>query len=649
MLRKIINTHSIRFLAGVILAAIFLFISVYHYHNLKAAVFFFCLFIGSGLINIQESVFSKKVLSCLYALWLVFSAVATLFFTQFVLNELFPEKGIIQTVLGVLLILAIYLLGLAVTNKIRVTTTVISAAMMIFACLNYFVYLFRGSEIAPADILSIGTAGNVVAQYSFTVPRSMFYSIGLFIAYYFISFGFPEYIPDNNTRLRIRSICASAACAVLLVLGSRCVAPHHFRQSGSAGNGCLLNFVLLFKQTFVAKPEGYAPEKVDKISEMYQSQAIESKNLPDIIVVMDESFADFDILGNSVRTDVEVTPFIDSLNDNVTKGYALSSVFGGGTPNSEYEFLSGNTMMFLPTGAICYQQFIKGPTYSLAWYLRSLGYSTTAMHPGIPNSWMRDRIWPYLGFDECYFEDDFPRQKMMRGFVSDEEKVEKIEDVYSKHIKASNEPVFIFGVTIQNHGSFDYDKDDFTNSISLVDYSGFYDDVEQYLTLIHETDLAMQELIDYCSSVERDVVVLFYGDHYPCLDNGFFEEVHGGSFNSLDEQTLQYEVPFFIWTNYKSEEETIELTSLDYLSTYLFEKAGIEQPSYNCFLKAIREVVPAMNSRGYFSSEAGHFKVYDEAEGEEKEALRNYHYLEYNCLFDGDNLCSLFSSYIENK
>lgn len=172
-------------------------------------------------------------------------------------------------------------------------------------------------------------------------------------------------------------------------------------------------------------------------------------------------------------------------------------------------------------------------------------------------------------------------------------------------------------------------------------------DVEQYLSLINASDSAVEDLIGYFSKIDNEVVIVFFGDHFPQLNSSFYEEVHGGPFDTLDEQMLQYEVPFFIWTNFESREETVELTSLNYLSVYMFEKAGMEPPPYDRYLETLRETIPAMNSRGYYSNAAGRFLEMDMAEGDEETALREYSYMEYNCLFDPENLNEIFSAYYD--
>lgn len=95
---------------------------------------------------------------------------------------------------------------------------------------------------------------------------------------------------------------------------------------------------------------------------------------------MNEAFSDLSVLGE-FTTNKEYLPFIQSLTDNTVKGNVYVSVKGGNTPNSEFEFLTGTSMAYLPAGSIPYQQYINSDTPSMVSQLEELGYSTTAMHP----------------------------------------------------------------------------------------------------------------------------------------------------------------------------------------------------------------------------------------------------------------------------
>lgn len=54
-------------------------------------------------------------------------------------------------------------------------------------------------------------------------------------------------------------------------------------------------------------------------------------------------------------------------------------------------------------------------------------------------------------------------------------------------------------------------------------------------------------------------------------------------------------------------------------------------------LKAVEEVIPAINAAGYYSVEKGRFATLDEAAGEEAKMLKMYEILQYNNLFDEKN------------
>ena len=109
---------------------------------------------------------------------------------------------------------------------------------------------------------------------------------------------------------------------------------------------------------------------------------------PHIIAIMNESWADFEEFGNLSLTD-SVMEYIPSLD--AAKGHAYTSVFGAGTSASEFEFLTGNTMAFLPPGSIPYQQYILEPSESMASVLKDNGYTCLAFHPGERSSWQRNQ------------------------------------------------------------------------------------------------------------------------------------------------------------------------------------------------------------------------------------------------------------------
>ena len=145
-------------------------------------------------------------------------------------------------------------------------------------------------------------------------------------------------------------------------------------------------------------------------------------------------------------------------------------------------------------------------------------------------------------------------------------------------------------------------------------------------------------------------MVLFFGDHLPGIETGFYEELYGGSFDTLDRQMLSYTVPFVIWANYDIPEQTVECTSLNYLGRYLLEAAGMELPPYYSFLKDLEERIPAVNAMGYYSASWQTYLPLSEAEGEEAQWLSRYEILQYNGMFDKNGRSDVFfGQYIKTE
>ena len=581
---------------------------------------------------------------------LLFSAFIASYCSQMILNQNLLSLELLKILMncGIVLALCLILLLLTGSDKASILIAVISVFLLSVA--DYYVYQFRGSELSPIDFGAFKTAMLVSDGYNFTIPITTIHAYAILTVYLIFILRLPKAeIPNNKKRL-----CAGGTVLFLIIfigVNFTGMKAESFDLSGAAHNGYLLNFCLLFKQLYVVKPYEYSPEKVNELAEKYDNSDSEKNpdQYSDIIVIMNESFADINKLGENLHTNKEVLPFTSSLTENTIRGYALSSVYGGGTPNSEYEVLTGNTMMYLPEGVIPYQQYIDGPVYSMVSVLKGLGYKTIGMHPFNSSGWQRSRVYPLLGFDETYYVEDFPQKDLIRSFVSDQEMYDFLLEKYRDNTYAKDEHLFIFGVTMQNHGGYDriIHEDDALNKredweVTIDNTDGVtYKDAEQYLTLIHESDRAIQSFIKELESIDRKVTVLFFGDHLPGLNPDFYTMVHGGNFDSLDDIQLKYTVPFFIWTNYESEEDYLPITSLNYLSNYIYEKANIDLPAYNLFLKDIEKVIPAINANGYWSEQKQCFSSLKDAEGSEYEWLQKYSWLEYNSIIDRNNTSRL--------
>lgn len=578
------------------------------------------------------------------------SSALTVFLVQWLLLdlELFAKTTFFKLFLNALCVLVVHLIALFFTNRTSISVMIAHGFFIVLAFINYYVYLFRGNEFFFSDLRAIGTGLSVAGKYKFELNEKCVFVIAISLLLCIIVSRF-QISFKNKLHMRLIIGLSAVLAVIIVMLNTYDANTETWEQKGTYKNGYVLNFILSARDSFVFAPEGYSLESITKLEQAYESgsqnTAVDSyEEEPTIIVIMSESFADLSVIGE-FETNEPLTPFYDSLEENTIKGYALTSVYGAKTPNSEWEFLTGGSMAFLPEGSVVYQQYINDTPTSLVSTLKNEGYTCVSMHPYYETGWSRDLIYPTFGFDESYFIEDFDQTQLVREYISDRELYRNIIERYET--RGVDENLFIMSISMQNHGGYVKDYENFKENYYKLGRS--YTDANQYFSLLRESDEALEELITYFSQVDEPVEIVFFGDHQPGLTSDFYTLLNGKGLSGLTLEELEalYTVPFFIWTNYDTAEETVEITSLNYLSTMALERAGIDLPAYNLFLADLMKVVPAINARGYYSLENERYMYLEAAKGEEAKWLMEYENLQYNGLFDTKNTSEVFFPYLE--
>lgn len=625
---------------GCFIGIIFIFIYA-NFDFTEIGILFFIACALMGCMKVQPS--GKVADTVVWATWILASVLCMLW-EPFILigsNGIYEVNPAVY-VLNLLLITMLLSIALSITGKLRLSILIVSFLSMVCMTINLFVIVYRGTGIQAADLLSIGTALNVAGGYSFQFTLYMVLGWSIWVLIMFHSCSLPQReLTVRGLPKKIGLLLLAFVCFGIVSLHAPFIKIQTWGKEGMRLNGGYLNFFLSFQQSKVKQPENYSAVVIDQLEARFCSpEETEENALPDIVIVMNETFSDLSMVSDgNLKTNEDVIPFFHSFSENTVKGYALASVLGGTTPNSEYEALTGNSTAFLPYGACPFQQYIKSDSYSLTWALKNMGYHCEYTHPYLSNGWSRSKVIPYLGFETVTFLEDYPQKNLVREFVSDQEVYDFVLD---KLNGSDDTPHFIFAVTMQNHGGYDYEGDNYEQTIFLNGLSQEYPEAEQYLSLVHESDRALEQFILSLEQREKDTVVLFFGDHLPGLSSEFYEDLFCGKSDSLEEKMKMYTVPFFVWANYDIEEQEIPLTSLNYLTNYLLEAANIPLPPYNQFLKAVQEKIPAINLYGYYSVAEGGFLEISEAAGAEKEWLDAYMCLQYNSMFDRKNVSDLF-------
>ncbi len=504
---------------------------------------------------------------------------------------------------------------------------------MAFGLIDAAVIQFSGNIITANDITAIGTAANVAARYTFKIMPLMITQLVLYAACMVVLLRAREVRPElKRLRVRLVALVCLLATAAYPAYTLKTKKPNTWKTKGIRLNSALMELLLEAKMIRVRPPKGYSTEALAGLSEKYPAReaSVEGDKRPHVIAVMIEAFSDLRVLGD-FETDVDYMPYTRELMKASVSGTALVSTFGGGTARSEWEFLTGNSMGFLPGGSMPFRQYMGSDENSIVRVFKNAGYHTVGMHPFKANGWGRNKVYPALGFDDVYFIDDLAWDEYVRGFVSDRAFVHQVIHLFENRDR--NAPMFFFGVTIQNHS--DYYYEDYAPTVHLQGLDRDYPAVEQYLSLILETDGAIRELIEYFSACDEPVQIVLFGDHEPATGSGFRSAV--GVKNSQQ----RYQVPFVMWDNYEHRVEAVPLTSVNYLPARLLDLAGIQKPSFYCMLSEVSQTVEAMNQQGCFVN--GRFCAYSGKDSPEAAALLNdYRFYQYGNMFDRNADRTLF-------
>lgn len=534
----------------------------------------------------------------------------------------------------------LFLFVFFIAGRTSISMAICVSAIAIIGVGNYFVVMFRSNPIVPWDIYSFETAMSVADNYVFSVDWALAEHIAMFILMLIVGV-------RTNIRLNkkiLRPILTVAMCIPAYFYISYLWQDNLERNTGlndtlfnakymHSKDGFFVSFILDIHFLQIEEPKNYSDEYALSLLNEQEVEKVETpEELPDIIAIMDETFSDPAVLGD-FETNKDYMPFVHSILRgevaNTISGYTDVSVLGGNTANSEFEFLTGNSMAFFPNGSVPYLQYIRDGISTIVPQLEEYGYTTYGTHPYRAKGWNREFIYDLMGFDYRYFQGSFPFEDKLRNYVSDEADFKSI----LKWRNNTEGPFFMFNVTMQNHSNYGGDFDNFDPQIVAKFKNTFSNKyLNKYLSLMYETDQDVASLLSELSQSDRKTIVVFWGDHQPndYVVRPIYKE-YGLDFDNqtYEQQQQRQKTPFFIWANYDIQEQTNVEISLNYLNILLFETAGLQLDEYQTFRKNLWQgQIPMMNAVGYRNDD-GDLVEYDDAPEEIQNLLNEYQNIQY--------------------
>ena len=589
------------------------------------------------------------------------------------------ESG--RMIFNFLLIYIIFGIFYMFTGKLKPSICISSILIFIVGIINYFITTFRGTPLVPWDIFSVNVALTVLPTFTFKLTGQLLTAIILFLITLIIL------IFSKIENIKTKVINRTIRITLLIFITIFFIVFYHTDFINVFGldhnwdpkeeyhnNGLLASLMKQSKNLIIDLPDGYSIEalheimsetkldinkKIESVSEKNVSdqenieniitteetttisteKTTEKQELPHIIAIMNESFADLSVI-DEFSVSEDYMPYFRSLEKNTIKGNVHVSVFGATTPNTEWEFLTANSMAFVPYRTVPYQQYITRKSYSLATLLKEQGYSTYAMHSYYPQGYNRNIVYPLIGFDKFLHINNMENVTYIREYPDDKSTYDNIISIFEN--KKEDEKIFNFTLTMQNHGS--YTDTNYKNTITAENNE--YPKLNQYLSLIKEADNSFKYLIEYFENYEEPTIIVMFGDHQPYVEDEFYNKLLSSYEDpeSKEAKETKYITPFIIWANYDFDYTSYDVDdiSINYLSSLVLDVAGIEKTLYLEFLDNMREFIPIITGNGYVDK-YNHYHDFTE-ETEFTNLIKQYNYLQYNNMFDKNNkLTNLFT------
>ena len=511
-----------------------------------------------------------------------------------------------------------------VTRLAPLATFVSGCAGLVPAAVNFYTLQLRGEPFLPWDLTQVKEAAGVAAAAGLKVQPGMVWAGGVLLALTVLSHFLYRRRGRAALPVRLVSIAASLAALLALVFGvflqpavtqSFGIYPDAWMQDRYyRWYGVITGFMTNLTNLEIDEPEGYSEEAVNTLlDETEAAGAIRTgPNFPDsyaartdpaaiekeptIIYVMDESYWDVSELEQyGVTFDTDVSPNLHALQQTSAYGKVYSPSFGGGTCDVEFEALTGHSVGFLPSGCKPYQQHVTRPMFALPSYLKDRGYQTAAVHCYYAKYWSRNTAYPNLGFDDFISLEDMRGVEKVRGYywkgglVTDASMGEQIIEEYERLKAASDAPVFLHAVTMQNHTNYNaanYPDDQRVHVTSAPAglKASTVGALEDFATGVRDADALLGQLVSYFSQVDEPVILVFWGDHYNPIDSGYDVYIATGYASADSADPRLHQTTLLMWSNYSNYQVDLGTIAAYEISPVMMDLFGLEQPLYFQYL-----------------------------------------------------------------
>lgn len=408
-------------------------------------------------------------------------------------------------------------------------------------------------------------------------------------------------------------------------------------------NGFIGWFYVNIGNIYVKKPSNYSKESIKGIISSINPISNSTGTIkPNVIIILSEAFWDINKL-SWIQFSHNPLENFNNLKKQSIHWELIVPTYWWKTVRTEFEVLTWNMMKFLPSWSIPYQQYIKKQIPSIVNEFKNSGYSTLAIHTYEKNFFNRKNTYPFLWFEKFVWQEDLTNPKYKWPFISDEEFTNDLVYYFKSNKKATNKPQFIFGITMENHFTYEWNKYiDYSISATWTNLSQKnLKIINNYAQWITDADLQLKYLVNYLDSINEPTYLVFFWDHLGAMWEDYYSYKQTWYISSSSEEKwssweLQkmYSTPFIIRNNFDKKELNIWKIGSSYLWTYILDEVWINKKNryYNFLSWEYNNCITASTSK---------LTINQNKYNEERcwDSLDKHNLLQYDILF-WDNFIS---------
>lgn len=564
---------------------------------------------------------------------IIFAALFTSFLQYYTMEMSWRSAGelfwipTINLIIGIISIFTFDMIILVIFKRMDVAFNISSVFFVILSIANFYVNKLHGTPFTFLELKNTGTAMDVIANYNFTLEKRIIGILLLFLVEIFV-----VNICMNKKKIeRCISLYLSVGLSMSMFFAyipNNAVVPHdvvfwswYDAMIEYGYTPCLIQSTI---QSFnaIKEPDDYNEKDIEKFINTYQVNK-NNGNTPDIIFILNETFYDLNQITDT-NTGGSCFNYINGLENTIT-GYAISPNSGGGTNRSEYELLTSNSLQLAPN-VTPFNVIDMAGANSIVNYLETKGYTTLGGHSEAAANYCRNTGYPGLGFDKVYFDGDFKDKSYYGNRMYYETDYSLYKNMIRWYEEMPEAPRFMYLLTIQNHGEYEINPEEYDIVHTQNDYGEYTDDINEFMTGIYLSDKDFQTLVDYYNTVDRDVIILMVGDHCP----SFAVDIVDSKYSAEEKEYRLRKVPYVIWSNNSEliKEENPNDMSMVYMTPYVLDIAGVDLSGYYDYMLQLKEKVPVLSSYGMYIDANGKMHKYED-ETEYTDDINMYFNLDY--------------------